>query len=512
MPHPVELGRVSPDRNRLAEGLLKARSGLGDLLWLAPLALAVRLFALIHYPSLLHPDENYQVFEQAHRLAFGYGVVPWEFDDGIRSYVLPYLFSFIDRLAAGVDDNPEFYIFCSKFFLVILSTLPVFVAYLSNRRRGRIHAIVIAFVCAIWFEQIYFSSRPLTEAVACDFFLSAACLAVLPGPRPRTVIALGLLLSVAFCLRYHLVLGIGVLAVAACWRDPVNRARLLIIGAAPALILFGLTDWLTWGYPFESMVNSIHVNLIQGKSSEYGVRDTFWFFRVLFNMWGWAFALLVVFLVAALRRYLAWVLAALAIIVMHSLILHKEYRFVYPAFALLSLAAAAGSAECLAWARERWRLSPRAAALAGAGLCAAWMLVSTELAFAQSYRNLWFQSRSYLESFSLIRRSEGVCGILLPESNWGRIGGYAYFHRRIPIYAIAYSARAAAKYTDAFNVAVVRRSMAASLGPQFRQTACFDSPGYETVCVLERPGGCVPNRRLRPLLDLKRLGDPTSRH
>ena len=34
-------------------------------------ALLVRLAAIVAFPSLHHPDENFQLFEQAHRIAFG---------------------------------------------------------------------------------------------------------------------------------------------------------------------------------------------------------------------------------------------------------------------------------------------------------------------------------------------------------------------------------------------------------------------------------------------------------
>jgi phosphatidylinositol glycan class B len=64
---------------------------------LLAVALVVRVAALILFPSLDTADENFQVLEQAHRLAFGYGVKPWEFDDGIRSLVLPGLLSVVMR-------------------------------------------------------------------------------------------------------------------------------------------------------------------------------------------------------------------------------------------------------------------------------------------------------------------------------------------------------------------------------------------------------------------------------
>src|ERR1700694_3675293 len=71
----------------------RVRAILADrtLLILLAVALLVGLAAIVAFPSLHHPDENFQLFEQAHRIAFGYGVVPWEFRDGIRSPVLPYV-------------------------------------------------------------------------------------------------------------------------------------------------------------------------------------------------------------------------------------------------------------------------------------------------------------------------------------------------------------------------------------------------------------------------------------
>src|SRR5262245_11493675 len=35
------------------------------------------------------PDEIYQSLEPAHRLVFGYGVLPWEYVQGARTWVLP---------------------------------------------------------------------------------------------------------------------------------------------------------------------------------------------------------------------------------------------------------------------------------------------------------------------------------------------------------------------------------------------------------------------------------------
>ena len=51
-------------------------------------AVALRVLWFNSY-SAHHPDELIQYLEQAHRIVFGYGVVPWEFREFIRSWLIP---------------------------------------------------------------------------------------------------------------------------------------------------------------------------------------------------------------------------------------------------------------------------------------------------------------------------------------------------------------------------------------------------------------------------------------
>ena len=51
-------------------------------------AIVVRILAFNAY-SAHAPDEIIQYLEQAHRIVFGYGVVPWEFREFIRSWLIP---------------------------------------------------------------------------------------------------------------------------------------------------------------------------------------------------------------------------------------------------------------------------------------------------------------------------------------------------------------------------------------------------------------------------------------
>ena len=77
-------------------------------------ALALRLAFVWRSEHLGHPDEVFQYLEQAHRLVYGYGFVPWEYRFARRNWLLPgtppaaYLAPGKDGrepLQSGVDDR-----------------------------------------------------------------------------------------------------------------------------------------------------------------------------------------------------------------------------------------------------------------------------------------------------------------------------------------------------------------------------------------------------------------------
>ena len=70
------------------------------------LGFGLRLVTCLTQTHVLFYDETIQYFEQGHRLAFGSGIVPWEFDDGIRSWLLPGLIALAMRATAGSATIP----------------------------------------------------------------------------------------------------------------------------------------------------------------------------------------------------------------------------------------------------------------------------------------------------------------------------------------------------------------------------------------------------------------------
>ena len=76
--------RVQPAETAHRRPLIAA-----GLLAVMLLAVGLRLVPIIVVPSVNWGDEVFQAIEPAHRLVFGYGLVPWEFQLGMRSWLLP---------------------------------------------------------------------------------------------------------------------------------------------------------------------------------------------------------------------------------------------------------------------------------------------------------------------------------------------------------------------------------------------------------------------------------------
>ena len=109
----------------------------------------------------------------------------------------------------------------------------------------------------------------------------------------------------------------------------------------------GIVDAMTWTYPFQSLVKYFQVNLIEGRSENWGVSPWYEYFLVFGRNWMVVAVPLIYFFLRAARQNLMLSSIVVAIIVPHSLIAHKEYRFIYPAIAFILIVAGIGFIQWL---------------------------------------------------------------------------------------------------------------------------------------------------------------------
>lgn len=71
--------------------------------------LGLRMVNSLMVQTYFNPDEHWQALEVAHRIAFGYGHLTWEWKKGIRSYLHPMLFALLYKVLAFLRlDTPWF--------------------------------------------------------------------------------------------------------------------------------------------------------------------------------------------------------------------------------------------------------------------------------------------------------------------------------------------------------------------------------------------------------------------
>lgn len=472
------------------------------LLAILALALILRIASAMLFPSAHHPDETFQAFEQAHRYVFGYGIKPWEFDVGLRSTVLPALLAVVFKVseAVGLPLVPT-----ARCLLALLSLLPVAAVYRAGLRLSPTHAVIGGLVAATWCELVNFSFRPLTEALATGFILTAlALVSFRPELSRRVLVATGICLGLATMLRVHFAPAALVIVL---WLGVLRRPRQIVelgLGGCLPVLLFGLADWIAWGVPFHAPFTAIYVNVIEDVASAFGRSPPEEYVRVMVASYGRVVFLLVgIPLVLRAARYRLWIMTALVVLVSHSLIAHKEYRFIFVVTSVLAVAAAFASVDLLAERTATWPRPVRA--LCASLLAAVWLgaaLTSASTAFQSQARGAFEAETAAFES---LRTRQDLCGLLLDGVPWFQTGGYATLRRDVPLYQ-RWSSSPSGRAPQAYNYILGPAPGAPVDG--YRSVGCFDGRHGTGVCLMRREGGCERDAALTPITEIKRLGDP----
>ncbi len=468
-------------------------------------AFALRLFAGLGYPNILWPDEIYQTLEQGHRLTFGYGIVPWEFRAGTRSWLLPGVLAGIMRVGGWLGSGSGPYLAAVTVALCALSLLPVAVALRwGHRVGGTATALITGTLAAIWFELVYFAPKALYEVVACHLLLPSLYLAHFHDAKRGRLVLSGLLLGASLALRIQLAPAIVCALVLVCRADTKGKWYPLAGSAAIAFSLGGLLDMVTWSYPFQSAWYGFTVNILEGKSLLWGAHPWYHYPVTAARVWSWAALPLAALFLAGARDSRLLLLTAAIVWATHSLIAHKEYRFVYPALPMLLIVAGCGLGR-LYRRFERISASPWRRRAALGALLLACCLTSLFLAprfdasrtgveLATDGPSHWRYFRAPLRFFRALSRDKTACGIGLRRVHWALTGGYTYLHRNIPLYDID-SSRKLQDLSDGFNYLMASGITAPRVGP-YTRVGCMD--GY---CLYRRPGSCAP----RPGYHLNRI-------
>jgi len=456
--------------------------------------LVLRVGVAIYSPSIEYPDEVFESLEPAHHLAYGYGVVTWEWILGIRSWVYPAFLAGVMRATDWIAPGSRGYLDAIIVVLCLISLTTVWFGFAWCRRAsGTEAALLAAGTCAFWAPLVYFAPKAFNEVLAGNLLLPGLYLGVYGDSfkeRNRLFLA-GLFCGLAMSLRIQLAPAAGFAVLYFCRSGWRRKAPTVFAGFLLPILIFGAVDAFTWSYPFQSFVGYFWINLVTGKSSSYGSQPWYWYVLCLAKYLGPA--LLLAF--AGVRRspLLGWIV--LIIVGAHSVIGHKEPRFVYPVIPIVITLAALGVVEIASFLSARGKLHWKSSGIVVFGL--AFFALSS--AFIAWRFPRWNYSSGPLIAMDRLSREASVCGVGLHRISWAWTGGYAHLHQNVPIILVLTDAEVE-KEALGFNALVVQGTLSHPI-MGFKLEGCWNG-----VCLYRRPGCCIPSRQYNEVNYMLRHG------
>jgi GPI mannosyltransferase 3 len=391
-------------------------------------------------------DEIFQYLEQAHRLVFGYGYIPWEYRFGIRSWILPGSLSLLLQLFRFLHiDDPNLYIPVIKIFFCFASISLIYSAYIIGRnlvseQAGRIASILTC----VWYELIYFSPKPTPEVLSTYLLMIALAIAT-TRLSPRNPLLFGFICTLSGLLRFQYLPAIVIVIIFGSLG--CKKRDLLKIGGSILLTVMvaGYVDYLTWGSFFASYYNNYLFNAVYKVSSLFGKQRPLYLLETLTICSVGIFPIVALLSLKKTRQiWLLW-LSAASIIVSHSLILHKEHRFVFAAIPIFLILAAVVISDAISQYLSRkpankaltWLLS---FFILTTSVCSSFVVFPRESIYVHTKFNKTNTSivsyQPILKAYLRLSKEPELFAILNTFSSWwSKTGGYYYLHRDIPIYS-----------------------------------------------------------------------------
>ena len=303
-------------------------------------AVVVYLVTAYHSHGYYHADEHYQIIEFA-GLKLGTHApneLAWEYNAKIRPALQPTIcFLLFEGFQVCGFTDP----YTQAFLLRLISSLLAIVVItyfvrktrhlLTEKKHWNIYYLLSYF---LWFIPVI-SVRFSSETWGGLLFLSA--LAVFYSDINRRIMPywVGLLLGVSFLLRFQMAFAIAGFGLWLLW---VNRSKvdfLLKMLAAFVLVIFmgSFLDYWFYGEWVFTPWNYFYKNIVDGVASSFGTSPWYFYLQKLFSYSsypvGIAMAISVV-LMLFFRPKNVFLWCLVSFVVAHSLISHKEERFLFP--------------------------------------------------------------------------------------------------------------------------------------------------------------------------------------
>jgi len=303
-------------------------------------AFIIYLVTAINSKGYYHWDEHYQIIEFA-GLKTGTNMssdLAWEYAVQIRPAFQPAVCFLVFELfyTVGITD-PYVLAFALRLLTLVLALVAVTAFVLSTRdqveQRNQKAFIILSYL--LWFLpfiNVRFSSETWSGLL---FLLGVAIWQLNGTKRTGKVVLVGVLFGLSFVCRFQIAFMIaGFLAWVVLIGKVPFKYVLILIGGATIAFLFGLLlDGWYYGRPVFTAWNYFYINIIKGVASHFGTAPWYYYLGVIAAAPTIPVGLLIITCFCLLiykkpKLLILWVIGTF--LIAHSLISHKEDRFLFP--------------------------------------------------------------------------------------------------------------------------------------------------------------------------------------
>jgi hypothetical protein len=459
------------------------------LLLVAIFLVAAVLRILAALPFVVeHPDEVLQYLEPAyHVVTRGPWTQTWEQREGMRSWLLPGLIAGPMWLGKAVAPGGTLYLLLPRLTFAGCSLLLVAAAIRIGSLASRRHALAAGAASAIWFELIYLAPRLLSENLATVAALLGTAVLLKPVARLERAsdVVAGALLGLGFVLRIQYGPALAVLVIAAVGRRDARRYLAVIAGGLIPLALDAAVALAAGQVPFAWIVRNVMLNVIEGRSASFGTSPPWQYVLTINRRWWLAAVPLLILAWLGARRAPALAAMALANVVVHSAIPHKEWRFIFLTVASVVILAALGSVEL--WSRSEARHRRLVAGLLIGGWLGATALLPRP-------RPVALIQQTELEVVRYAARVAPSCAVGIYDFPYLNVGAHVLAGRPVAFAVYDDEATAAAALSrdaPALGSVITFPKDLPAFGTAFPERRCFDDPNLGPTCVAKRQGACT---------------------
>lgn len=423
------------NKYRLSLRLFWARHPLISVLILG---FFLRISYFLIFPQIFYADSIFQILEQGYRSVSGYGIIPIEYILGIRHWLLPGVVSMILKPLKILGFlSPYIYTkFISIFFSVLSLSIPFSIyrltKFITNNQQL---ALLTAAINIIWYELIYFSSQPFYENIAGQLLLVALTL-LLTSSRKNFHIFSYVFIVTAYALRPQYLPSLPII-IWIMYRHKHKFSSTLILAGLISLIIVGLIDKLTWGNWWYSSIQYLFLHISNQvqifKTFEAVHQPQLYYFLTLFLASGGLF----IFSLQKAKKHLDWWLLIASILIPHTLIGHKEYRFIFLCIPILLMLSAINLFKLINKYIKHQQKSLIYTFIAFTMISCIGFLYKLPLQ-SRIYSKPLLKRQSDLIVYQWLNQQSALCGLYDATQSWMTSGGYYYLGKDVPLYTLYY--------------------------------------------------------------------------